>query len=280
VLVVWLVAGSAAATRAGGIGPLVQESAIVRTLDRWLPPAPEVAARLERVIDPLGIPRIFVGLEPESPEPVAPPLDAEVAAAATRAGPSTVRIESRGCGGTLVGSGFVVGSGLVLTNAHVVAGVDRTVVQDAAGTHTATPVLFDARRDLAVLRARGLAGPPLALATDDSPRGTAGAVVGYPEGAGLTPTPGAVLAVYAALGRDIYAESLVSRRVYSLQAAVRPGNSGGPFVLPDGTVAGIVFARSVTDPDVGYALVASEARPDVEAAAASGPVTTGACVAP
>ena len=253
-LVVWLVAGSAAAAQTLGIGPLVQESAIVRALDGQLPPAPEVTARIERLIDPLGLPRVFAGLEPETGNPVATPADADVAAAAARSAASTVRLRSRGCGGALLGSGFVAAPGLVITNAHVVAGVSDTVIEDAEGSHPATPVLFDPALDIAVLRARGLAGPPLPLASTDAPRGAPGAVMGYPEGGALTTTPAAVRATYSALGRDVYGEGLVTRRVDALQATVRPGNSGGPFALPDGSVGGVVFAASVTDPGIGYAL--------------------------
>ena len=272
--------GSASAARTADVGPLVQGSAIIRALDGWLPPAPEATARLERLIDPLDFPRIFAGLEPETRDPVAPPTDAEVAAAAARSGPSTVKVSGRGCGGILQGSGFVAAPGLVLTNAHVIAGVHDIVVEDTAGSRPATPVLFDPALDLAVLRTHGLAGPPLPLAAADAPRSAVGAVVGYPQGGGLTTTPAAVLATYSALGRDIYGEALVSRRVYALQATVRPGNSGGPFALPDGSVAGIVFAASVSDSAVGYALMGSEVRGDLDrAAASSGPVSTGACVA-
>jgi S1-C subfamily serine protease len=276
---VWLVAGSAAVTQVAGLGPLVQDSAIIRALDDRLPPSPEIAARLERLVDPLGVPRIFAGLEPPIAEPVAPPADPEVRAAAAATAASTVRIRSRGCGGELLGSGFVAATGLVVTNAHVVAGVDTTVVEDANGPHAAVPVLFDPGLDIAVLRTRDLAGPPLALAPDAAPRGSAGAVMGYPGGGALTTTPAAVLATYSALGRDIYGQALVSRSVSSLAASVRPGNSGGPFALPDGSVAGVVFGSSVSDAEVGYALVASEVRRDLAAATASGPVGTGACVA-
>jgi S1-C subfamily serine protease len=87
-----------------------------------------------------------------------------------------------------------------------------------------------------------------------------------------------VLAEYSARGRDIYGQNLVTRQVYQLQASVHPGNSGGPFSLPDGTVAGVVFARSVADDDVGYALAAAEVRPDLDRSRTrTEVVSTGAC---
>ena len=164
-----------------------------------------------------------------------------------------MKVSGRGCGGIIQGSGFVAGPDLVVTNAHVVAGIASPVVQDANGTHDATPLVFDPATDVAVLRAHDLAGPALALADTSAGRGTVGAVLGYPQDSPLTYSSAAVLAEYSARGRDIYGQSLVTRHVYELQASVRPGNSGGPFALPDGTVAGVVFASSVTNENVGYA---------------------------
>ena len=103
-------------------------------------------------------------------------------------------------------------------------------------------------------------------------------MLGYPQDGPLTFSSGAVLAEYSARGRDIYGQNLVTRQIYALQASIRPGNSGGPFSLPDGTVAGVVFARSVTDANVGYALTAAEVRPDLDRSRTqSEAVSTGPC---
>ena len=84
---------------------------------------------------------------------------------------------------------------------------------------------------------------------------------------------------YAATGRDIYDQAIVTRRVLELRAQIDRGDSGGPFVLPDGTVGGLIFAEARTDPDVGYALsptaVAIRVAP---ALGRTGPVDTGACL--
>jgi S1-C subfamily serine protease len=81
------------------------------------------------------------------------------------------------------------------------------------------------------------------------------------------------------MGRDIYGESVVRRQVYELQAVVRPGNSGGPFVTTAGDVAGVVFAASTTDDDVGYALTATEADPQIDRAQGrTAAVSTGPCI--
>jgi S1-C subfamily serine protease len=115
----------------------------------------------------------------------------------------------------------------------------------------ATPVLFDPRVDVAVLRVQGPLGPALRLSEEDLPRGAKGAVLGYPGGGPLTAGGAAVRREISALGRDIYGRTTVRRDVYELQAVVRPGNSGGPFVLASGEVAGIVFAASTTDGGIG-----------------------------
>jgi S1-C subfamily serine protease len=278
-LALWLLAASFAATGTGGLGHAIQDSFIVRRLDAIMPPVPDVAARLGRLADPFGFPRVFAGLEPSIGASVTPPTDAAVQAAAARAAASTVKIEGSGCGGVLDGSGFVAAPGLVVTNAHVVAGVRRPSVIDGAGRHAATVVVFDPELDIAVLRA-SVSDAPLGFSTALAPRGTGGAVLGYPGGGPFTVGAAAVLTEYPAIGRDIYDRGLVTREVYQLQAQVRPGNSGGPFVLADGTVAGVVFARSVTNSDVGYALAAAAVQARVVTAqATSAAISTGACAA-
>jgi hypothetical protein len=155
-VVVWLLTGTLAVLPNADMGPLIHDSAIIRRLDAVLPPAPEITARLGRLLDPLGFPQVFAGLEPVPSSPVTGPNAAEVNAAVDAAGRSTVKVSGLGCGGIIQGSGFVAGSDLVVTNAHVVAGIASPVVQDANGAHDATPLVFDpASRD----RHRGVARP-------------------------------------------------------------------------------------------------------------------------
>jgi S1-C subfamily serine protease len=277
-LAIWLLAGSLATVPSANVGRLVQDSAIIGRLDRILPPVPSVTARIGRLLDPLGFPSVFAGIERTPAAPVQAPTITEVQAAVERAAASTVRIEGKGCGGVLEGSGFVAAANLVVTNAHVVAGIRKPRVQDGAGIHDTAPVLFDSGLDLAVLRVDGLAGPPLALATGDVPRGTLGAVLGYPRNGPFRADAGAVLDEYRARGRDIYGSGLVTRAIYELQATVEPGNSGGPFVLVDGRVAGVVFARSVSEGGIGYALTAADVADRLQRIA-SDPVSTGSCAA-
>jgi S1-C subfamily serine protease len=264
----------------GDLGQAIQRSFVVRELDARLPPSPSVIARIQRFLDPLGFPRVFAGLEPDPGPPVDLPGTSALQPAINEVSRSTVRVEALGCGGFLTGSGFVAARNLVVTNAHVIAGTSGITVRDGNEARRAVPVVFDPETDLAVLRVSGLSGPPLTLATGELGRGTGGAVLGYPGGGPLTAGPAAVLQAFDAQGRDIYDDGLTTRAIYTIEATVRPGNSGGPFILPDGRVAGVVFARSVSDGSVGYALQASEVVHELQAAnAQSSEVGTGRCAA-
>jgi hypothetical protein len=279
VVIVWLLAASLASAPLGGLGHLIQSSKLINEIDRLMPPVPATMSRLGRLVDPLGFPRVFVGLEPGPSAPVTPP-SADLAAGVTeQAQASTVKIEGKGCGGVVDGSGFLVDTNLVVTNAHVVAGISRPFVVQASGSLPATTVAFDPGLDVAVLRVEGLSSTPLKLAAAAVSRGAVGVVLGYPGGGSFTAVPGAVLNEFTARGRDIYNQRVTDRDVYELQASVRPGNSGGPFVLADGTVGGVVFAQSLADRAVSYALTSMEVAPVVAAARGAGPVLTGACAA-
>ncbi len=274
---VWLLAILLTAGPTRNLSRQINRSTIVQALVDRLPPAPSVFSRLQHLISVTPFPRVFEGIEPIPSGPIDVPGNAVVQAAVNRAQRSTVRIFGVGCGGVQTGSGFVIGSGLVMTNAHVIAGIQSPQVQDAAGQHRSTPVLFDSKLDVAVLRTTGLAGRPLPIATNVARRGQGGAVLGYPGGGGFSAGPAAVQRQFSAIGRDIYGGALTRRDVYQLQAAIRQGNSGGPFVRQDGTVLGVIFAASTTDQDIGYALTSKEIAPKITQARASGPVSTGPC---
>ena len=128
------------------------------------------------------------------------------------------------------------------------------MVQAGTDLLSTTVLSFDPSYDLAVLRVNGLNAPVLTLDPQQVSRGVQAAVLGYPGG-GPVPRPsrrrhGRVRGG----GRDIYGQGLTVRNVYEIQATVRPGNSGGPLVQPDGQVIGVVFSRSTTNGDIGYAL--------------------------
>lgn len=275
---VWLIAAIVVVSPANGLGQSIRGSRIIAALDRELPPATKVLSTLNKLIDPNGFPRVFSGLEPSPTAtgklPSLGSLDSAVQA--TRA--SVVKVEGTGCGGIVEGSGFVVASDKVVTNAHVVAGVASPKVLDSNGVHNTRVVWFDANLDLAVLEVHGLAGKPLVINTAEQATGTPGVVLGYPGGGNLTAQPASVMDRFTALGRNIYDQGTTSREVYSLQAKVIPGNSGGPLVGADGRVLGIVFATSTTYNNVGYALTGHQVAGElVQAERSATTHSTGSC---
>ncbi len=258
----------------------IRGSVLVRGLDAALPAPPSITGDLQRLMGTLGFPDVFAGLPPLPAAPVDPPDDAQAAAAVGAATPSTVEVLGRGCfvGFLNQGSGVVVAPGYVVTNAHVVAGTNEHWIVGVGRDHPAAVVALDPELDIAVLRVPTLDAPALELAADEVGRGAGGAVLGHVHGGPLEGVPAAVRAVIAPAGRDIYGRGVVSRRLYELQAEIARGNSGGPFVLPDGRVAGIVFAASVVADGIGYAVVSTEVIPALrEAQRADAPVDTGAC---
>jgi S1-C subfamily serine protease len=267
-LAIWLIAAMLLAVgNVPAISHPIGQSAIVKELEKKLPPAPSVFARVGAVLANTGLPQAFANITPTSPVPLPTPASPAVAAAEQAGAASTVKVEGFGCGGIKSGSGFVVAPGVVVTNAHVVSGIELPEVYDTKGRHAdVTVVLFDPEVDLAVLRVSGLSDKPLHLDVADAPRGTTGAVLGYPGGGPFTYVPAIELESLDATGRDIYGHNITVRSVYELQADVRPGNSGGPFMSSNGQVIGVVFSASVTFPNVGYALSGKEIAPDVNKA--------------
>ncbi len=279
ILVVWLAGGLLAAGPLPNLAAQAQRSAAVRALAGVLPPPTQIAGELGRWLDASGLPEVFIGLEPIPGPPVSLPTDPAARAIAEKALPSTVEVDSQACSFTLAGSGFVVERGYVVTNAHVVAGASSIVVIPESGTRRAVPVFFDPDLDIAVLYVPGLDAPALSLATADPKRGTTGAALGHPGGGPLVVIAAAVSDDYRATGRGLYGNSTVTRSIVELRAEIQRGDSGGPFVLADGTVGGVIFAASKTDTAIGYALSPVAVAKDIEAAfGGTTEVDTGACI--
>lgn len=277
-LTIWLTAAILASLPLPSVQSALKDSGIVSSLNRALPNAPGVISSLGRLVDPNGFPQVFIGSEPSPRSDVAVPSLAELQTAINRDRASVVKIEGQGCGGIVEGSGFVVGSNLVATNAHVVAGIKRPYVQDANGSHSATPIWFDPKLDFAVLRVQNLAGHSLVINNGPASVGAPAAVLGYPGGGAFMATPAAASNHFVASGRDIYGQSHTDRDVYELRARVIPGNSGGPLVAKDGTVIGVIFAESSAYQDVGYALTTGQVTDAINRAVAQNQkVTTGKC---
>ncbi|MBW1596108.1 MarP family serine protease [Streptomyces sp. JJ38] len=282
-LVGWVAASALVASPSPDVSQSIRGSAVLRAVDGRMPQqAATWFSRATEALTTAGFPQVFNPFESEPvtgvPEPTG---DAVTDAATVAAQRSSVKVE----GVALVdgrrqgqeGSGFVYSERRVMTNAHVVAGVDRPTVRvgGVGPALRATVVHFDPDIDIAVLRVPELTAPALEFTAEGS-RGDPAVVAGYPENGGLDLRAATVAGEVTARGQDIYGGSVVTREVFPLRGTVRPGNSGGPLLAPDGRVYGMVFARSVSDPDTGYALTADQVRRAAEAGDASTtPVDTG-----
>ncbi len=282
-LSVWLVGAviTSPNSRFTSLDAAVARSNILHSIDRLLPQAPSIFNDLQRFLNNQGFPQVFSTLTPPSTPSVSTPTDAETRALADPAVFSTVKVLGTACSNEQEGSGFVVGRGLVVTNAHVVAGEGGGDTQVLVGNsaYDATPVLFDSSFDLAVLRTDAPLGPALTLSSNLASRGTHAALLGYPENGPLSIGPAGVTEEVTATGKDIYNNGSVTRGVYALNANVEPGNSGGPLMGPGGQVIGVVFSRSTVYPDVGYALASPGVLTRVQTALARhAAVATGPCI--
>lgn len=250
----------------------VQRSFVLRQLNNVLPPSGPILNALAR-FDPL--PSVT------GPAPEVPPPSREVLRepGVRTAAPSVVRILGTACGLGIEGSGWVGAPGLVVTNAHVVAGTRDTVVQapgDATGSRDAALVHFDVRNDLAVLRVAGLEAPPLGTVGEPA-SGTAGAILGYPLNGPFDVTAGRVGATRTVISEDAYGRGPVRRSVTPLRGRVRSGNSGGPVVDAQGRVLTTVFASTTSGRPGGYGVPNAVVRDALDAAATGGSVSSGAC---
>ncbi|HYO42704.1 MAG TPA: MarP family serine protease [Candidatus Limnocylindrales bacterium] len=253
-LIIWLAGGLMAVSPFPRLAQTAATSTAVRTVETYLPPPVEIIGQIANALDDSGLPDVFVGLEPIPLAPVDTPSSREALRIAGDAVGSTARVVTRACESQVTGTAFLVAKGYLVTNAHVVAGASTIRLSTGDGVADAIAVMFDPRLDLALLYAPDVSGPVLALAPERPDRGTLAAALGYAGGGPLVVMPAAVTGSYPATGRDIYGTDRVTRDILELRAQVEPGDSGGPLVLEGGTVGGLVFAESKTDPDVGYAL--------------------------
>ena len=279
----WLAGSALAASPSPALNQAIRGSAV---LDGVHDRMPEQAAtwfnRATSALTTAGFPQVYDPFESEpggsAPEPSGDAVTSAATAAAQR---STVKIEGvadvEGGSQGQEGSGFVYAREHVMTNAHVVAGVDDPTVR-VGGTgraYQAKVVLFDPDTDVAVLSVPGLTAPSLRFA-GEATRGDQGVVAGYPENGGLDLRAAAVAERNRARGQDIYGDALTTRDIYALRSKVRPGNSGGPLLTTDGKVYGVIFARSTSDAGTGYALTADQVRDQARRGAqATSPVDTG-----
>ena len=245
----------------------VQRSLILRQLNDLLPPSGPVLNALNRV-DPA--PSIAGPTTPVSPPDSAIAADPDV----RRASRSVVRVLGTACGLGVEGSGWVAAGGLVVTNAHVVAGEDDTSVTTIDGASLdATPVRYEPTNDLALLHVDASL-PALELAPDPK-RGTAGAVLGYPENGPFAVSAARMGETSTVISEDAYGNGPVNRSIAFFRGSVRSGNSGGPLVDSRGRVMATVFAATTSGPAGGFGVPNEVVRSAL--AEAANPVDTGPC---
>ncbi|MER7170071.1 MarP family serine protease [Streptomyces mesophilus] len=270
-LVSWLIGSLLAGTTMPTVGKEVRNSKVLNGIDRALPGQADTwFTNFRSVLAQNGFPQVFSPFANEPITEVRPP-DPKLAGSpvAARAKGSIVKVlgTASSCSKVLEGSGFVFADRRVMTNAHVVGGVDEPTVQigGEGKRYDATVVLYDWERDIAVLDVPQLDARPLQFTDRDAGTGDSAIVAGFPENGGYDVRSARIRARIDASGPDIYHRGNVRRDVYSLYANVRQGNSGGPLLTPDGKVYGVIFAKSLDSPDTGYALTVDEIREDISA---------------
>ncbi|WFB87944.1 MULTISPECIES: MarP family serine protease [Streptomyces] len=268
-LVAWLLGTALSQTTMPTVGTEVRRSTVLAGVQEVLPDGAETwFDGFTSILAEDGLPQVFNPFtdeaSPEVPAPDPALASSQVAVTAKR---SIVKVMGTApdCGKVLEGTGFVFGDRRVMTNAHVVGGVDEPTVQigGEGQKYDATVVLYDWRRDIAVLDVPELSAPSLRFATGDAARSDGAIVAGFPENGAYDVRAARVRDRITANGPDIYHRDSVRRDVYSLFTTVRQGNSGGPLLTPRGEVYGVVFAKSLDDPDTGYALTVDEIREDI-----------------
>jgi S1-C subfamily serine protease len=279
-VVAWALGVAVSGSALPGISSEVRSSRVLATVDSVMPSqADQALEAFNEVVGSSVFPRYLEPFAPERIVNVGPPpgraaRDPDVRAARV----SVLKIRGENdCGRGVEGTGFLYSPTRIMTNAHVVAGVDEPTVLVGDEEVSARVVHYDSDLDVAVLAVRRLDRPFLRFGKTTEPREPA-AVLGYPNDGPYDVQPARIRGEQRLRSPDIYGDGTVLREVYSIRSLVRPGNSGGPLVSMDGDVLGVIFAASVSDRDTGYALTAEQ----VSESAADGltgnrAVSTGDC---
>ena len=279
-IVAWALGVAISGSRIGQVTPMVRESAVLAKVNSALPQsAGNLLQAFNNVVGTTFFPRY---LEPFAPERI---VDVEPGPDRLLHDPDVLRAEesvlkvrgSNDCGRGVEGTGFLYAADRLMTNAHVVAGVDDPEVEIDGESVDADVVYYNADLDVAVLDVETGSLPTLPFDTSAGPEDGV-AILGYPQDGPYDVQVGRIRSEQRLRSPDIYGEGTVIREVFSLRGLVRPGNSGGPIVTSAGDVAGVVFAASVTDDDTGYALTADQvADSAVEGRISTDEVSTGDC---
>jgi len=256
-VVVWLLL-PALAYIPGTLSRSARNSVVARAIDQLAPTAPPALQSVQDFVSDVDFPDVFAQLRP-APSAGLPPTSSVLAQAdVNRVIASTVKVSGEACGRILEGSGFSPAPDVIVTNAHVVAGVERPQVLKPDGRRlAATVAVFDPSVDLAVLRVPGLGQAPLTMATG-AVEGV-GAVFGHPGGqVPIEVSPARIESRINAVGRDLYGSGAVTREVFVLASELMPGDSGAALVNASGQVVGVAFAIAPDNPGVAYALSDTE----------------------
>ncbi|CAM3660280.1 MarP family serine protease [Nocardiopsis rhodophaea] len=282
-LVAWLVGSAVANSAIPVLNNEVQRSRVLQAVDQVMPDTAYMwFSTFRKIVDQSAFPQVFSGLGSGEPAEVDPPdptvLNTEELRDASK---SVVKVlgTAPSCQRRVEGSGFAYAEDRVMTNAHVVAGVtqDLRVVTRSGRQVPATIVLYDPQQDIAVLDAPGIGLEPLDF-EPEAEKGNDAVVAGFPRNNGFTAVPARIRARQTAQGPDFYHSQQVSREIYQVRAVVRPGNSGGPLLSPEGTVYGVVFAAATNEGETGYVLTADEVAENARTGAtATQPVSPQQC---
>jgi S1-C subfamily serine protease len=286
-LVAWMVAVPLASSPYPELASEATHSKIVRAVDGMMPNGVrDLYSSLRSFLDSSGFPPVFGDLPSTPIVAVSPPatLSPAVRKRVLAAEPSVYKIygSAPSCSRLIEGSGFVYAPHHIVTNAHVVAGTQTVTVQAPGQDRKlqASVVLFDPRRDIAVLYAPGITTTPLRLAPPEyhAATGDGAVVLGYPKDGPFTVKPARVRSHATVTGNNIYGSGDVRREIYAVRADVRSGNSGGPLLADDGHVLGVVFATALDSPETGFVLTDKEIWPDLVAGRGeTAPTGTSSC---
>jgi S1-C subfamily serine protease len=271
-LIAWAIGSVLTASSFPVVVGQVNDSAVLSTMDKFMPSkAKSMFTDFRQLLSSGPFPQVFSGIGAARLFAVSPPNPAVLndpgyLAATNR----VVKVQgtATSCDRSIEGSGFVYAPHHVLTNAHVVAGVNQgpTVTTVDGKVYPAKVVLYDPQVDIAVLYVPELNLTPLQF-DDQGQSGAEAVVAGYPLDHKFTAVAARIGGTQDAVGRDIYQTGTVDRQIFEIRAVVQPGNSGGPLLSPSGTVYGVVFAAAVDTSDTGFALTASEVASDASAGA-------------
>ncbi len=260
-IVAWFMATTLLAAPMSPLTSMLTESKVVTAIDQYLPNQVRDGVESVRIYisnsdlpSSIGEVLLAPAVEPPDVSSIAEPA---IAAALD----SVVKVEGTAleCSTRITGSGFVIGQDLIITNAHVVAGITNPTVRvkGKGKAFEGVVIYFDPANDVALIRTVNF--PSVALRISDPlVRGQGAVVAGFPGGGPLTLIPARVRSVLESSDTDIYGKNTVSRQIYALSADIKHGDSGAPMFALDGSVAGLVFASSAVDAQTGYALTASE----------------------